>query len=85
MKMSAEDRAKIEAALKLIDVDVDSARPPCEQHGRRASGEVDAAGRTRARRKVAHEAVQAFGVYGLTHSAARSKLTSRRMSALYCE
>jgi hypothetical protein len=32
-----------------------------------------------------HELVQAFGVYFLTHDAARSKLTSFLMRALYFE
>src|SRR5262249_19770738 len=64
-------------------VDVDRARAPPVQHGRSAAGEVDARGASGLPAESLHEALNPVQVRGFAHSAARSKLTSRRMSALY--
>src|SRR5947207_9470809 len=67
------------------EVHVDRARAPAEQDRRHSSGEVDARRVPGLRAQRAHEGANPLGVGYLAHSAARSKLTSLRISALYFE
>lgn len=64
------------------DVDVDRAVSPAAQNRARATGDVDATRLARFSRNSAHEGANPRLRYGFTHSAARSKLTSFRISAL---
>ena len=68
-----------------IHVDVDRRRPPVEQHRAGTADQVDATAHTCPLAERSHEQPKPGGVGQLTHSPARSKLTSVRMSALYRE
>lgn len=70
------------APAASIRAHVDRARAPAEEHGGRAAGEVDARGNRGRGAEHAHEAPNPLGVRYFAHAAARSKLTSRRTSAL---
>jgi hypothetical protein len=80
----------VEKGIELrldLDVDVDRRRPPADENGGRSAGEVHVRFPIRRTAEQAHELPNARGVCELAHSyrrlsAARSKLTSRRMSAL---
>src|SRR5947199_2328561 len=65
-----------------LQIDVDRAVAPAAKDRGRAAGEVDAARFRRGRGDGAHELAETRFGYRGTHSAARSKLTSNRISAL---
>src|SRR5437899_12887343 len=67
------------------NVDVNRALAPAEQDGGRPSCEVHSGLGVGFCTEVSHKAADAIRVGYLAHSAARSKLTSRRISALYRE
>src|SRR5436305_7646815 len=71
--------------LDVDDVDVDRARTPTEEDGRGTAREVKADVPLRLPAELAHEAADSRRVYRPPHSAAFSKLTSRRTRALYRE
>ncbi|CAN5753701.1 hypothetical protein BH18ACI5_BH18ACI5_04030 [soil metagenome] len=80
------DRAKQVVAFgDQLDVHVDRAVAPAVKHRRRAAGEIYAAALTRPPPELPQESLDPVQVRGVTHSAARSKLTRRLMRALYLE
>jgi hypothetical protein len=64
-----------------LQVHVDAGEAPALEHRAGAAREVDAAGLPSGAAQGLHERAEAWRVYGLAHSAARSKLTRRRMRA----
>ena len=64
------------------DVYIDRRAAPAEEDGGRTAGEVAGAVDIGCGSELTHEARDPFGVRYIAHSAARSKLTSRRTSAL---
>ena len=65
-----------------LDVNINRGFAPAKEHCCRPASEVDAGAVSRGSTERAHEPRQAFTSGQLAHSAARSKLTSRRISAL---
>jgi hypothetical protein len=65
-----------------LDIEVNGARPPADQDRRGAAGEVHPRSGLRLLGQSAHEPPDPAGIGYFTHSAARSKLTRRRTSAL---
>src|SRR5574341_2523949 len=68
-----------------MDIDVDRARTPTHQHRGRATGKKYLHRARRCLRQRIHEAANCYRISYLAHSKARSKLTRRRISALYRE
>src|SRR5215210_3825543 len=68
-----------------LDVHVDGAHPPAQKDRGRTSCEVEADIAFSLPPQLLHEAVDPLRVYRPAHSAAFSKLTSRRRRALYRE
>src|SRR5439155_9685031 len=68
-----------------LQVEVDGALPPAEEHRGPSAGQVDPRWLTGHGVQRLHEAPDPGGVSYLAHAAVRSKLTSRRISALYRE
>src|SRR5438445_8728151 len=64
------------------EVDIDCVFAPMFQNSARAASQIDSARLARLRGDGPHEGTKPRLVYGLTHSAARSKLTNLRISAL---
>ena len=65
-----------------LQVHVRRARPPVVEHGCRASGQIHSGLGVRRSAELTKKAADSFLVYRAAHSAARSKLTSRRIRAL---
>jgi hypothetical protein len=63
-------------------VDVHGRATPAVHDGGRAAGEVDGRRCTGGSTELAHERADALRIGQVAHSAARSKLTRRRISAL---
>jgi hypothetical protein len=65
-----------------LDVEVDGAGPPADEHRGGAPGEVEARVALGLGAQLAHEAQHALAIYRPAHSSARSQLTRRRIKAL---